>query len=58
MLFTEASSGVPGGSPIWDADDVVARDRDNGGVSRNGSLGALERLARVLVEIGGGDPGW
>ena len=37
---------------------MVANDRDNGGVSRNGSLGALGRLARVFVAIGGEDPGW
>lgn len=55
MLFTETSSGVPGGSPT---DDVVAKDRDNGGVSKNGSLGALGRLARVFVKIGGDEPGW
>ena len=58
-VLTEMSSGVPGGSPIWDADDVVAKDRDKGGVSKNGSLGALGRLARVFVAIGGevGSPG-
>jgi hypothetical protein len=39
---------------------VVAKDRDSGGVSKNGSLGALGRLARVFVAIGGeeGGPGW
>ena len=37
---------------------MVAKDRDNGGVSKNGSLGALGRLARVFVAIGGDDPGW
>jgi len=38
---------------------VVAKDRDNGGVSKNGSLGALGRLASVFVAIGGeGGPVW
>ena len=58
-MLTEASSGVPGESPIWDADDVVAKDRDKGGVSKNGSLGALGRLASVIVAIGEeGSSGW
>lgn len=39
---------------------MVAKDRERGGVSKKGSLGALGRLARVFVAIGGEEdsPRW